>query len=70
MADIPETVTETVRADELTPGRTIFVATSTWAEKVERVEVTHGYVNVYTDQTICYQWPAETQIRALAGGAR
>lgn len=70
MAEVPETVTETVRADELTAGRTIFVLTSTWAEKVERVEVAHGYVNVYTDQTSCYQWQAHEPIRTLAGGAR
>ncbi|MEV5953760.1 hypothetical protein AB0M11_08275 [Streptomyces sp. NPDC051987] len=68
-AEIPETVTEHVRADALTPGRTIFVLTSTWAETVERVEVLDGYVNVYTDQTSCYQWQAHEPIRTLTGGA-
>lgn len=72
MADVPETVTEHVRADELTPGRVIFVLTSTWAETVQRVDSMHGYVNVYTSQTgpdSCYQWQAHEPIRALCGGA-
>lgn len=71
MADVPETVTEHVRACDLTPGRVIFVQTSTWAETVTGVVLTHGYVNVYTNETgpeSCYQWQAHKPIRALTGG--
>lgn len=69
MADVPETVTEHVRADALTPGRTIFVITSTWAERVESVKPMNGYVTVHTDQNACYQWQAHEPILALVGGA-
>jgi hypothetical protein len=68
VTDAPDTVTEHIRADQLTPGRTIFVLTSTWAETVQRVDSAHGYVNVYTDQTgpeACYQWQAHEPIRSL-----
>lgn len=65
MFDIPDTVTETIRADQLTPGRIIFLPMTEHRVEVETVRVEDQYVHVDTTRGHTFKWPATDQLRAL-----
>lgn len=71
MTKIPDTVTQTIRADELTVGQVLFTPMYGPAamETVTRISRHSGYVSVTTDRTDSYMWPGSDTVRVLAGGA-
>lgn len=65
MLDIPGTVTETVRADQLTPGRIIFLPMTEHRVEVETVRLDGRYVHVDTTCGHAFMWLATDRLRAL-----
>ncbi|MET9150051.1 hypothetical protein ABZX82_02030 [Streptomyces griseoflavus] len=64
MFDIPDTVTETVRVDQLTAGRIIFLPMAGHRVDVESVRADGRYVHVDTTRGT-FMWLATDQLRAL-----
>lgn len=65
MFDIPDTVTETIRADQLTAGRIIFLPMTGHRVEVETVRINGRYVHVDTTRGHAFMWLATDRLRAL-----
>ncbi|MFF8100152.1 hypothetical protein ACF07S_10310 [Streptomyces sp. NPDC016640] len=65
MFDIPDTVTETIHAHQLTVGRVIFLPMTEHRVEVETVHVNGQYVHVDTTRGHTFMWPATERLRAL-----
>lgn len=65
MIRIPDTVTETLRAYQITPGRVIFLPMTVIRETVTAVEHRNGYVIVRTVEGSEFHWPGSDKVRAL-----
>lgn len=75
MTDQPDTPTESIRADQLTPGRTIRIPMTESIETVEtvtQVQGPGGYITVHTAETgpaSAYQWLPTDRLDALRQAA-
>lgn len=70
MSATPDAVTETIRADKLTPGRLVLIPMTESLETVTQVRVSGSYVTVHTNGTgpeFAYQWPADDEIDVVRG---